>query len=130
MRTRQLLDGLKPKGYSLVEGNRTIVQVHSFHFVNFRVNPIREAEGNMPASEILEMLHKHVKNMYPSIKQAFLAFDEVGHMHPTHGYHMGITLLSYGYHMYASSNVKNMYPSIEQAFLAFDEVGHMYTTQI
>lgn len=43
----------------------------------FRVNPIREAEENMPAEEMLKLLKKHVNNMHTSIKSAFLAFDEV-----------------------------------------------------
>ena len=42
-----------------------------------RVNPIREGDGEMEADEILSLLQKHVTNMYTSIKEAFLAFDQV-----------------------------------------------------
>ena len=31
----------------------------------------------MEVEDILRLLHKHVTNMYPSIKEAFLAFDQV-----------------------------------------------------
>ena len=42
-----------------------------------RVNPIREGDGEMEVEDISRLLHKHVTNMYPSIKEAFLAFDQV-----------------------------------------------------
>lgn len=47
-----------------------------FYFIN-RVNPIREGDSEMEVEDISRLLHKHVTNMYPSIKEAFLAFDQV-----------------------------------------------------
>ncbi|KAJ8031739.1 EF-hand calcium-binding domain-containing protein 6 [Holothuria leucospilota] len=43
---------------------------------NHKFNPVREAESPMTVEEILDLLHKHVSNMYTSFKQAFLQFDE------------------------------------------------------
>ncbi|XP_063969764.1 EF-hand calcium-binding domain-containing protein 6-like isoform X1 [Lytechinus pictus] len=55
-----------------IEGNGQTIPIKWNH----RVNPIREGDGEMDAAEILSLLHKHVTNMYPSIKEAFLAFDQ------------------------------------------------------
>lgn len=55
-----------------LEGNGSTIPIKCNH----KVNPIREAEENMPAEEMLKLLKKHVNNMHTSIKSAFLAFDE------------------------------------------------------
>ncbi|XP_070545178.1 EF-hand calcium-binding domain-containing protein 6-like isoform X2 [Ptychodera flava] len=43
---------------------------------NHKVNPIRETDKEIKAKDILKLLHKYVVNMYPSLKQAFLSFDD------------------------------------------------------
>lgn len=42
-----------------------------------RFNPVREAERPFTVDEIVSLLQRHVSDMYPSFKQAFLTFDEV-----------------------------------------------------
>ncbi|XP_022111865.1 EF-hand calcium-binding domain-containing protein 6-like [Acanthaster planci] len=55
-----------------IEGNSQTIPIKPNH----KVNPIREGDREMEVEEILTLLHKHVTNMYPSIKEAFLAFDQ------------------------------------------------------
>ncbi|XP_072165535.1 EF-hand calcium-binding domain-containing protein 6-like isoform X2 [Diadema setosum] len=55
-----------------IEGNGQTIPIKWNH----KVNPIREGDSDMDPAEIMKLLHKHVTNMYPSIKEAFLAFDQ------------------------------------------------------
>ncbi|PIK51188.1 putative EF-hand calcium-binding domain-containing protein 6 [Apostichopus japonicus] len=43
---------------------------------NHKFNPVREAERPFTVDEIVSLLQRHVSDMYPSFKQAFLTFDE------------------------------------------------------
>ena len=67
-----------------------------FHFKNaffkcnfghnfLQVNPIRHSLGDATTPEILKKLKKHVLNNYSTLKQAFLAFDEVKVFKMIHG---------------------------------------------
>ncbi|XP_071791136.1 EF-hand calcium-binding domain-containing protein 6-like [Asterias amurensis] len=55
-----------------IEGNGQTIPIKPNH----KVNPIREGDSEMEVEDIARLLHKHVTNMYPSIKEAFLAFDQ------------------------------------------------------
>ncbi|XP_077999888.1 EF-hand calcium-binding domain-containing protein 6-like isoform X2 [Glandiceps talaboti] len=55
-----------------IEGNGQTIPIKWNH----KVNPIRETDKELKANDILGLLYKHVVNMYPSLKQAFLSFDD------------------------------------------------------
>ncbi|XP_006816237.1 EF-hand calcium-binding domain-containing protein 6-like [Saccoglossus kowalevskii] len=55
-----------------IEGNGQTIPIKWNH----KVNPIRESDKKIQPNEILKLLHRHVINMYPSLKQAFLSFDD------------------------------------------------------
>ncbi|XP_043944428.1 EF-hand calcium-binding domain-containing protein 6 [Protopterus annectens] len=56
----------------VADGNGQTLPIKSNH----RVNPVRGVDEDFSTQEILEKLHRHVQAAYPSLKKAFLVFDD------------------------------------------------------